>query len=191
MSRGSIVVVAAFGAACVSAGARQPERYFVLEPRAAAPARFSVRVAPTTASSFYDTQEIAYSRTAGTRAYYQFNRWTERPQRMVEVALAARLEGNGDDTGLVLRTNVDEMYHDAVQRPGTARIAVTAQLVEASGAVLASRRFIQTAPALSYDADGAVRGFDEALRVLADEIVAWIGSQRAAGGTSRRGDGGG
>lgn len=186
MSRACLVVLAAFGEACVSAGARQPERYFVLEQRATTPARFSVRVAPTTASSFYDTQEIAYSRAAGTRAYYQFNRWTERPQRLVEAALAARLEGDGAETGLVLRTNLDEMYHDAVQPPGSARVAVTAQLVGASGTVLASRRFTQTAPAVSYDAAGAVRGFDEALGALVDEVVAWIGSQRAAGGASRQ-----
>ena len=90
-----IVLLATCLAACSAPGPREADRYFVLEaagiasaaPRAGA----SVFVAPTSASSFYDTQDIAYSRAPGVRAYYQFNRWTERPQRSIHGQLASRL----------------------------------------------------------------------------------------------------
>ncbi|HUJ24453.1 MAG TPA: ABC-type transport auxiliary lipoprotein family protein [Myxococcales bacterium] len=175
MSRLPLLLLAV---ACASTGPRRPERYFVLETRAAAAAPFAVRVAPTTAARFYDTQDIAFSRSPGTRGFYQFNHFTERPQRIVQDALAARLERGGAGTGLLLRTNLDEIFHDAVQAPGAARIALTAQLIDANGAVLATRRFSTAAPAGSYDAEGAARAFAAAIDALADEVVAWIASQR-------------
>ena len=118
-------------AACAIPGPREPERYFILDAGIAAPrAGAPVVVTPTTAASFYDTQDIAYSRAPGTRAYYRFNRWTERPQRSIHAQLAARLGGGPAKGGLRLDTNLDEIYHDASEQPGTARIAITAELVD-------------------------------------------------------------
>jgi ABC-type uncharacterized transport system auxiliary subunit len=166
-------------AACAVPGPREPERYFILDAAITAPRPgVSVAVAPTTAASFYDTQDIAYSRAPGTREYYRFNRWTERPQRSIHAQLAARLGGGPAKGGLRLDTNLDEIYHDAAEQPGTARIAVTAELVDpASRAVLARRSFSRSAPAASYDAPGAVRGFDQALAGLIGDIEAWVAAQ--------------
>ena len=36
-------------------------------------------VLDTTASGFYDSDQLVFSRAAGTRGQYQFARWTERP----------------------------------------------------------------------------------------------------------------
>ena len=52
-------------------------------------------VPPTSAASFYDTQDLVFSRSPGTRGYYQFNSWTERPGRAIHELLVARLEGSG------------------------------------------------------------------------------------------------
>ena len=175
-------LLAAGVAACSLPGPSEPDRYFILEagvaqdakPRAGA----SLVVAATTASSFYDTQDIAYSREPGTRAYYQFNRWTDRPQRSIHRQLASRFEGGGPKSGLLLNTHLEEIYHDAAQEPGTAHITIAAELVDAaSRAVLARRTFTRSAPAASYDATGAVRGFNQALASLVGDIEAWVDSQ--------------
>jgi cholesterol transport system auxiliary component len=177
-----VLVAAVLVAACGTFGSREAERYFVLEaapasgatPQAASP----MMVMPTTAASFYDTQDIVYSRSPGTRAYYQFNHWTERPQHALHAQLVSRLGAGGRPGGLILATQVEEIYHDAAQQPGTARMTITAQLIDpATRAVLARRSFSGSAPAATYDAPGAVGGMRQALSALLDEVVAWVGVQ--------------
>lgn len=171
-------------AACSVPGPREPERYFILDagavPEAAAGAAPAVYVAPTSASGFYDTQDIAYSRSPGTRAYYQFNRWTERPASSVHRQLVSRLGGGAPRDGLRLETRLEEIYHDASAEPGVAHVAVTAELVEgASGRVVARRAFARSAPAASYDAPGAVRGFNQALAQVMADLQAWVAAASA------------
>lgn len=157
---------------------READRYFVLEAAPGAQAAARVLVAPTSASSFYDTQDMVYSRAPGTRAYYQFSHWTERPQRAIHAQLASRFERGGPQRGPVLSTHLEEIHHDAAQPPGTARIAISAQLVDpAGGAVLARRSFSRSAPAASYDAPGAVQGLRQALGALLDDVVAWVDAE--------------
>ena len=169
-------------AACSVPGPREPDRYFVLDAERAASAApragASGAAAPTSAASFYDTQDIAYSRSPGTRAYYQFNRWTERPQRSIHAQLASRLEGGASKPALRLSTHLEEIYHEAAEEPGTARITVAAELADPDGrAVLARRTFTRSAPAASYDAPGAVRGFNQALAALLGDIEGWIAAE--------------
>jgi cholesterol transport system auxiliary component len=164
-------------AACVSTGTGEAERYFILDAPAGAKAAAIVRVAPTSAAAFYDTQDIVYSRAPGTRAYYLYNHWTERPQRAIHAQLAARLDA--PNARLVLHTHLEEIYHDAAARPGTAHIILTARLVDPGGTVLARRTFSQAAPAASYDAAGAVQGFRQALGALLDELAVWAEAEAA------------
>ena len=170
-------LVAGLVVACGAMGTREADRYFVLDvpPAAAAPRTApALVVMPTTVSSFYDTQDIAYSRATGTRAYYQFNHWTDRPQRAVHAQLVSRLGAANSAGGFILATHLDEIYHDAAQQPGTARLTVSAQLVDPkSRAVVAQRVFNGAAPAASFDAPGAVDGMRRALGALLDEIAAW------------------
>lgn len=173
------VLLAACLAACAAPGPREADRYFLLDaggaPVAAPRSGPAVIVAPTTAAGFYDTQDIAYSRAPGTRGYYQFNRWTERPQRSIHRQLAMRLEGAGAKGTLRLNTQLEEIYHDASQQPGTAHITIRAELVHvADGTVLARQTFTRSAPAASYDAPGAVRGFNQALAELLADMGGWI-----------------
>ncbi len=177
-----VFLLAACMAACSAPGPREADRFFILDagvaPAVAPRADPSLFVAPTTAGSFYDTQDMVFSRDAGTRAYYQFNHWTERPQRSMHRQLASRLDGGGPKSALRLDTNLDEIYHDATVEPGTARIRVTAELVDpASRAVLARRTFTSSAPAASYDAPGAVRAFNQALAALIGDIERWVDAE--------------
>ena len=59
--------------------------------------------------------------------------------------------------------------------PGTARIVLSAELFDPSRNVsIARRSFSQSAPAPTYDAQGAVQGFRHALGGLLDEVVVWV-----------------
>jgi cholesterol transport system auxiliary component len=180
MKRAGILLAAAIVAGC-ALGAREADRYLILEtPASATPAatRGDVRAMPTTAAAFYDTQSIAFSREPGMRAYYQFNHWTERPQRAIHVQLASRFSADEPHARLVLETHLDEIYHDAAVPPGTSRIVITATLVDAaSRAAIARRTFVHSAPATSYDAPGAVRAFDVALSALLDDVMAWVDTE--------------
>jgi cholesterol transport system auxiliary component len=177
MTRAAVVLAAALVGACAAQGPRDPERYFILEAAPGVKAEEAVELPPTSTASFYDTQEIVFSRAPGTRAYYQFNRWTERPQRAIHGQLESRFPP-GTGAKRVLMTHLDEIYHDAAERPGTARIRLTAQLLDAASRALIARRvFTASAPAASYDAHGAVRGFDQALGRLLDDIVRWANAE--------------
>jgi cholesterol transport system auxiliary component len=191
MRRALLAALTLFVAGCFSTGTREAHHYYVLEVPATTTTASANRpgtllIAPTTASSFYDTQDIVFSRSPGTRAYYQFNSWTERPGHRIYGLLASRLEqsgafrrvaaaGSGVSGSLLLSTHLEEIYHDAAAAPGSATIRVSAELTDAINARLIARRtFTRSALAPTYDAPGAVRAFGSALGVLLDEIAAWV-----------------
>jgi cholesterol transport system auxiliary component len=164
-------------------GERQAHRYHLLEPRpaAAAPRSGAITPAPTTAASFYDSQDIVFSRSTGTRGYYQFSHWTERPQRVMQGELAARYAPARE--GYILLTHLVEIYHDAAIVPGASRITVTAELIKgAQRTPVARRAFTREAPAASHDAAGAVAGFNAAAGMVLDDIVEWADRAAAAEG---------
>lgn len=179
-------------AACVSLGEQAPRRYFVLEPvfaaaeRSANPRSAALIVGPTTASTFYETTEIAYSRAAGERAYYTQSSWTERPSRRISELLVARLQasgafkavahaGSGVQGELTLNTHLAAFYHDAASPPGHVRVAIVAELVDVSGrALIARNTFEETAPAPTHDASGAVAAFNQATAPILGQIVRWV-----------------
>lgn len=197
MKRIAALVIAFVLAGCAGLGAGQARRYFVLE---AAPSQLgaatvkrdaTLLVAPTTASAFYDTQEIIFSRSAGQRAYYQFSSWTEPPNRALASLLAARLELSGayravaETTSSVrgsvlLRSHLVEVYHDVTSVPGSAKVTIAAELSDSAGHMLLARKtFVASVPVRSHDAAGAVQGFNEAFGTILDEIAAWAGSAAA------------
>jgi len=181
----AIVVLAAVAlAGCAALGSRQADRYFALEanPSQLAPTPRAPPVAAlqTTASGFYDKQDIAFSREPGTRGYYQFNHWVERPRHTIARNLAARFEPAGHHSGCTLATHLDEIYHDAASAPGSSRVTLTAQLLDGARVIVAQRTFTRAAPAHSYDAAGAVRGFDEALGLVLDDVAGWVDTEIAS-----------
>jgi ABC-type uncharacterized transport system auxiliary subunit len=127
-----------------------------------------------------------YSRAPGTRAYYQFNNWTERPSQKIGALLLSRLERSGSfhtvavatsgvRGALLLSTHIEEIYHDATERPGSARVILTTELNDpARGTLVARRTFSRWVPAASYDAAGAVQEFNEAVGAIPDDVVGWV-----------------
>lgn len=181
-------------AGCTSSfGSRAPQRHYILEvpvaarPAAAIAARATtLLVMPATVSSFYDVEEIAYSRTPGTRAYYQLHQWIERPGPRMTELLVTHLDragsfrhvakaASGVRGDLVLDTHVSEFFHDATSTPGHVRVTVTAELSDPVRRVfLARRTFVQSVPAPTYDAHGAVQAFNSAVAALFDDVSAWV-----------------
>ena len=194
------LVLATTLAGCAGLGAPPAHRYFVLEPAASKLVPAAMRrdamllIAATTASAFYDTQEIIYSRKPGERAYYQLSSWTEPPNRSLTGLLAARVAAGGAFRGVaettsgvrgnvLLRTHLAEIYHDAVAPPGSARVTLTAELSDPGGRTLLARRtFTASMPVPSYDAAGAVQGFGQALGAMLDDVAAWAGDAAASAG---------
>jgi ABC-type uncharacterized transport system auxiliary subunit len=187
-----VTAVIAALSGCASLGPQETPRYYVLSAASAkqsvapTPRASTLLVIPTVTSTFYETQEIAYSRAPGERAYYVFHMWTERPSRRITELLVMRLEGerlfntvatavSGVHGNLFLNTYLMEFYHDTASSPSRVSISMTAELTDPVARVLLARRaFDQSAPARTNDAPGAVQAFGDALAAILDDICAWV-----------------
>lgn len=177
---------------CVGTANLPAMQYYVLghgqhETASARPASQRSRVLlvnPTSVSAFYDTQRLVFSRAEGERAYYQFAAWTERPGRAFSEFLIRRLGASSTTSGvkgdLILHTRLEELYHDARANPGTVKIEVSAELVDAAGRLVGERRrFTRSVAAASENAAGAVDAANRAVSEVLDEIAAWAGGSQA------------
>ena len=183
-------------AGCVNFG-EQPNApamvYYVLDDPAPAPASASVRraaapallVLDTATGGFYDTDQLVFSRSAGTRGQYQYARWTERPGKRFADLMRARLDRQGawqvSAAGgyvrgdVLLDTVLMEFYHDAASAPGQVRLALRAELVDLRQRKLLGRRvFEQQVPVPTYDAAGAAAASNLAVSRALDDLSAWL-----------------
>lgn len=131
-----------------------------------------------------DTYSMAYTRAAQQRQFYQFASWTDRPSARIVQLLSERIEargvfdsvsrlGGGIGGGLTLNIGVNEFVHDV--RTSTARIEVTAELIERRGRDLVERkRFTASAPVAEENAPSAVAALSRALTTLLDQLVPWL-----------------
>ena len=193
MKRVAALVAAAFIAGCVSLGNAPAHEYYVLDDLGSAgvPAQAPridrvLLVGEASASPFYDTQSLVFSRAPGQRAYYQFAAWTERPASRFTELLIRRLDAGGAFRSvaattagargdLVLNVRLEEFYHDTGASPGRVRIEVSAELVDrARRAIAAQRRFARSAPTAADDAPAAVAAFNRAVTGLLDEASTWV-----------------
>ena len=150
--------------------------------RAGAP---TLLVLDTTTGSFYDTDQLVFSRSAGTRGQYQFARWTERPGKRFADLMRARLDRQGawnvSAAGgyvrgeVMLDTELVEFYHDAASEPGQVRLVLRAELVDLKQRTLLGRRvFEQQVPLTTYDAAGAAQASNLAVSRALDDLTAWL-----------------
>lgn len=163
----AFLFLAALGlGACTPFGeATQPHRYYVLQPELAPSLELHLDAGRVTSAGFYDSDAIVYSRSSGTRGYYQRNSWTEVPARRIAEVIRQRSSGKGPRVDL----HLVEMVHDASSEPGSVRVSVAA---EVDGK---RRTFTAEAPAASFDAAGAVKGFNAAAGKVIADIAAWAG----------------
>lgn len=142
-------------------------------------------VLDTTTGGFYDTDQLVFSRSAGTRGQYQFARWTERPGKRFADLMRTRLDRQGawnvSAAGgyvrgdMLLDTELVEFYHDAASEPGQMRLVLRAELVDLKQRALLGRRvFEQQVPLTTYDAAGAAQAANLAVSRALDELSAWL-----------------
>lgn len=142
-------------------------------------------VRDTTTGGFYDSDQLVFSRSAGTRGQYQFARWTERPGRRFAELLRARLDrfgryrvapaGGVVRGDLMLDTRLVEFYHDATREPGQVRLELRAELVDLKQRRLLGRHtFEQKVPLTTYDAAGAAQASSQAVGRVLDDLSAWL-----------------
>jgi len=188
------VCLAPFAAAgCVSVGREAPVHLsYALhdlgteKPVQRPPLDLVVLVAWSSASAFYDTTSIVYSRAPGALAYYQLSSWSERPAEQIGRLFAKRLAGAGVFRDVatmyaavrgdwLVELQLDEMLHDDATPPGVARVSVFARLVDRSRRrTLQSRRFHEKEPLQAESAAAAVKAFDVAVTRLLDASVGWL-----------------
>ena len=154
-----------------------------VQPRAT-PIDRRLLISTLPSESIGDTYSMAYTRAAQQRQFYQFASWTDRPSERVVHLLTERIEarsmfesvsrlGSGVGGGLILNVGVNEIVHDV--GTGTARIEVTAELIERRGRNLVERkRFTASAPVAQENAPAAVAALSRALTTLLDELVPWL-----------------
>jgi len=146
-------------------------------------------VLDTTTGSFYDTDQLVFSRSAGTRGQYQFARWTERPGKRFADLMRTRLDRQGawnvSAAGgyvrgdMLLDTELVEFYHDAASEPGQMRLVLRAELVDLKQRTLLGRRvFEQQMPLATYDAAGAALAANLAVSRALDDLSAWLAAQQ-------------
>jgi cholesterol transport system auxiliary component len=142
-------------------------------------------VLDTTAGGFYDSDQLVFSRSAGTRGQYQFARWTERPGKRFADLLRARLDrlgryrvvaaGGYVRGDLMLDTRLVEFYHDATREPGQVRLELRADLVDMKQRTLLGRHtFEQQVPVTTYDAAGAAQASSLAVSRVLDDLTGWL-----------------
>ncbi len=188
-----IASIAAFAAGCFSIGlggegtALAQYRLDDLSPKIQARATAMDRrllLSTLPSQSIGDTYSMAYTKAAQQRQFYQFASWTDRPSARVVQLLTERIEarnlfdsvsrlGGGVGGGLILNVGVDEFVHDV--RSATARVEVTAELIERRGRNLVERKkFTASAPVAQESAPAAVAAMSRALTTLLDELVPWL-----------------
>lgn len=169
--------------------------YYVLNDRAAAEpvspvasaARPSLLIPDTVSSSFYDTDQLIFSRSADTRGQYQFARWTARPGKRFAELLRSRVERQGHwqvstagayvRSDRLLETRLIELVHDASSQPGEIQLVVRAELVDVKQrSVLRQRTFTQRVALTRYDATGAAEASSIAVSRVLDDLAAWLAS---------------
>ncbi len=150
------------------------------------PNSLALLLSPTSESSFYDGTSIAFSRQGGGRAYYQYAAWTERPVKRLAQLLEHRLVARhafgtvtqataGIRGDLLLNLRLEEIYLDAAQPPGSARVALTAELLDwRARKVIARQHFERVATVDGEDPARAAAAFNRAATGLLDELVPWI-----------------
>lgn len=144
-------------------------------------------VLDTTSSGIYESDQLVFSRTPGTRGYYQFARWTERSGKRFATLMRSRLDrlghyrvaaASGQVRGdLLLDSELVEFYHDARSEPGQVHLVLRVDLLDLKQRTLLARRvFEQRVPVATYDAAGAAAASGVAVGHTLDQLGAWLAS---------------
>lgn len=138
------------------------------------------------APAFYQLPRLAYSRTPGTRAHYEYARWSEPPAQRLTWLLRQRLEAAGVFEVVAplggsvrgdyqLNTRLVDFYHDTATSPGVVLLVLEAEVLRRNDARLLERRmFVAQQPVSSHDVAGATEAMGRAATRAIDELTLWL-----------------
>lgn len=133
-----------------------------------------------------DTGRIYFKNASNVVGSYQFAFWAEPPTRMLTALLIEALEQKklfssvGQYTSpaggtFILVPELLELFHDATKEPGAAVIRIRVELIDSrTNTVLDAKLFEASSPATSFDAPGAIAGFNAAWNEITIDIISWI-----------------
>lgn len=139
-----------------------------------------------TPSRLINTERIVFGDDSSERGFYQFAFWAETPPKRFTYLLQKRLEVAGlfetvvrgsssALSDLQLSVQFADFYHDTTDRPGRAVVDLRLELIDLKKrVVLASKSFTKSVSTRSYSANGAVKGFDQAVAEILDEVLVWL-----------------
>jgi cholesterol transport system auxiliary component len=181
---------------CSLPGARtQPIVHYVLEvPAASAPvnvlpaamARPVLLLREAEPGGLSQSLRLIYSRAPGTQAQYQYARWNEPPPKRLHTLLRQRLLASGLYAGVLplgagvqgdyqLNFRLLDFFHNAVQTPGSAHVALEVELLRRSTARLVGQQvFVVDVPLTGQDAAAAAAGLGQASGQVLDAVIAWL-----------------
>jgi cholesterol transport system auxiliary component len=146
-------------------------------------------VALADSNPFYNSTQIAYSRSDIARAYYQFAAWTERPAKSITTLVSKKLQHQGQFAqvarqtagilgNLELNLSLVELYHDAASVPQQGRIRIDVELVDIQLKRLVARQSFSAASEVQVsDAANAVRAISLATDRVLSELTDWVNTQ--------------
>lgn len=155
-------------------------------PRLEAPLVPALIIQPLPSDALAESVSIAYSREAGSFAFYQFANWTERPLRRLAQLLQARIEARGVAGAVallgeplaadwLLTLSVDTVHHDVATPPGAGRLTLAAALFDRRQRTrVAQRSFDATVPSERADSAAAVAALSKAVAQDFDALVPWL-----------------
>jgi len=186
---------------CLGGQSTPPMTYFVMTDLTPASASTgaaavprSLAVSGTAGDAFHDVENLVFSRVPGSRAYYQFAAWTDRPSRRVAALVERRLESRkyfvsvssitaGVNADVLLNVTVEELYHDLAVKPTVVRVQLAGEVVDWRSRTLMGRRsFAAVTPVAQDDAKSAVDAINRAVTQILDALVPWV--EATAGGPS-------
>lgn len=191
----AIMMLLLGGCGSLTLGEQQAVSWFTLidertgEKTANPPVDAVLIIGPVDANPFYDSTQLAFSRSEIARAYYQYAAWTERPTKRLATLIERRLAERGgfhavaNTTAgirgdLLLNLSLEEIYHDTATQPPVARISLQAALIRVSNrSLIARQQFQQAAVVSSPDAASAVTAMNAATTDLIDELADWVEKQ--------------
>lgn len=134
----------------------------------------------------FDSNRMAYTKAPPKLDYYQDSAWSDAPAKMLlpllvrvfETANAFKAVVTPPAPGLAdLRVDVDviRLQQEFMSRPSQVRLTARLKVVDLkSGHVLGTQVFEAIEPAPSENAEGAARAANAAVRLVLDEMVAFV-----------------
>ena len=178
-------------AGCSILGSKTPPTIYAPEPRVAVDpswpnVTWQLALAHPDAARMIDSLRIAVRPTPGELEVYKDTSWAKTPSEQIEDSLLRTLEdsqriqavarqGSGIAADYTLITEVRRFEADYAGNPlPAATIEINAKLLHATDqAVVASRTFLQAAPASSANTAAVAQAFGIALGAITHDIAGW------------------